>query len=42
MSQVDMTNSFADTAYITGFGEDLAGELYYTTGGGALYQIVPN
>lgn len=41
-SQVDMTNSFADTAYITGFGEDNAGELYYTTGGGALYQIVPN
>jgi glucose/arabinose dehydrogenase len=42
MSQVDMTSSFADTAYITGFGEDNAGELYYTTGGGALYQIVPN
>jgi glucose/arabinose dehydrogenase len=42
MSQVDMTNSLADTAYITSFGEDLAGELYYTTGGGALYQIVPN
>ncbi len=42
MSQTDLTGSFADTAYITGFGEDSAGELYYTTGGGALYQIVPN
>jgi glucose/arabinose dehydrogenase len=42
MSEVDLTTSFVDVDSITGFGEDNAGELYYTTGGGALYQIVAN
>lgn len=41
-SVVDLTPHFTDTASITGFGEDRAGELYYTTLSGKLYQIVPN
>jgi glucose/arabinose dehydrogenase len=41
-SQVELTTHFTDTAYISGFGEDQAGELYYVTLAGNLYQIVPN
>ena len=42
MAEQDLSADFVDLGYITGFGEDNAGELYYTTGGGALYQIVAN
>jgi hypothetical protein len=40
-SEVELTNMFADTGSITGFGEDAAGELYLVTLDGALYEIVP-
>ncbi|MBA3538743.1 MAG: PQQ-dependent sugar dehydrogenase [Deltaproteobacteria bacterium] len=41
-SEVELTDAFggADVTYVTSISEDAAGELYMTTIGGAIYQII--